>query len=595
MIRKLSSLLIIGILSLNTVFGEDTLKVAWKGVPGTFESTIKADTTSDGDQAHDVYLLEANKIYLQLTQVNVNSNMKIVGAPYTSGQHPATIQPMPGSDGASGFTEWPNGNFQVYGKGTRLVVDNVILNGASLTQTFNLGSVATSRGDLNRVHLNNVVVSHYVTFVHSTFGTSSDFLFTNSIVKAFTNGPGGQYFGGVSWGGGSWMGTIDTLVVEKSTISNVIGEAIVVYSQVDHGLINHNTFANVVMGAIWYRGQNNLQVTNNLFYNTKSHGQSSYDVSGWGVWHPGGAGQFKVMPEYTHADSVLKVGDDVVNHMARNIKYSHNVWWHSKELTDFMKNTPAWSWEVAKTTIDTTVSSTGDTTYDTTTTQVTVGDTMLAFELQSVGIDDSTKAAIAQNRGVTIDTVTNINADPGIRLNPAYIKTQLARTWDFRDNLVSDTPPFDTGWWMYEPDGNYVSIMWPVENMSYNMSYSPTSKAYTAAEGGKPVGDPRWFEATLLSIDEEPVIAPKAFTLDQNYPNPFNPITTIEFSLNNASAVKLTVYDILGQEVATLVNGFKPVGSHKVQWSANKMPSGIYYYRLEADGLSKTHKMVLMK
>jgi len=57
MIRKLSSLLIIGILSLNTVFGEDTLKVAWKGVPGTFESTIKADTTSDGDQAHDVYLL----------------------------------------------------------------------------------------------------------------------------------------------------------------------------------------------------------------------------------------------------------------------------------------------------------------------------------------------------------------------------------------------------------------------------------------------------------------------------------------------------------------------------------------------------------
>ena len=172
------------------------------------------------------------------------------------------------------------------------------------------------------------------------------------------------------------------------------------------------------MGAIWYRGQNNLQVTNNLFYNTKSHGQSSYDVSGWGVWHPGGAGQFKVMPEYTHADSVLKVGDDVVNHMARNIKYSHNVWWHSKELTDFMKNTPAWSWEVAKTTIDTTVSSTGDTTYDTTTTQVTVGDTMLAFELQSVGIDDSTKAAIAQNRGVTIDTVTNINADPGIRLNP---------------------------------------------------------------------------------------------------------------------------------------------------------------------------------
>ena len=92
------------------------------------------------------------------------------------------------------------------------------------------------------------------------------------------------------------MGTIDTLIIENSTISNVIGEAIVVYSQVDHGLVNHNTFANIVMGAIWYRGQNNMTVKNNLLYNTKSHGQSTYDISGWGVWHKGGAGQFKVMP-----------------------------------------------------------------------------------------------------------------------------------------------------------------------------------------------------------------------------------------------------------------------------------------------------------
>ena len=99
---------------------------------------------------------------------------------------------------------------------------------------------------------------------------------------------------------------------------------------------------------------------------------------------------------------------------------------------------------------------------------------------------------------------------------------------------------------------------------------------------------------TELSVDEE-VIAPKTFTLEQNYPNPFNPTTTIQFSLNTASPVKLTVFDILGQEVATLVNEYKSVASHKVQWRANTMPSGVYYYRLEADGFSKTHKMVLMK
>ena len=594
MLKKLSSLIILGSLSLNVLFAEDTLKVVWKGEPGNIESTIKADTTSDGKQAHDVYLLEANKIYLQLTEINVNSNMRIVGAAYDAGEHPATIQPMPGADGKSGFTGWPNGNFQVYGNGTRLIVDNVILNGAALSQTFNLGSVVTSRGDLNHVHLNHVVASHYGTFVHSTFGTSSDFLFTNSIAKAFTNGPGGQYFGGLTWGGGSWMGTIDTLIVENSTISNVIGEAIVVYSQVDHGLVNHNTFANIVMGAIWYRGQNNMTVKNNLLYNTKSHGQSTYDISGWGVWHKGGAGQFKVMPEYTHKDSVSKVGADVVNHMARNINYHHNVWWHSKELTDFMTTTQPWSWEVSTSTIDTTVSGT-DTTYDTTTTVTTVGDTMLPLALQSIGVDDSTKAAIAQNRGVNVDTTTNINANPGLRLNSAYIKTQLARTWDFRDNLKSDTKPFDTGWWMYEPDNSYIAIKWPVMNNYYDMSYDKSSAAATASETGGLVGDPRWHPRTQLSIDEEPAIAPETFTLNQNYPNPFNPTTTIEFSLNTASGVKLTVYDILGQEVARLVDGYKPMGSHKIQWRANEMPSGIYYYRLEADGISKTHKMVLMK
>ena len=95
--------------------------------------------------------------------------------------------------------------------------------------------------------------------------------------------------------------------------------------------------------------------------------------------------------------------------------------------------------QIPSSTIDTTVSGT-DTTYDTTTTVTTVGDTMLPLALQSIGVDDSTKAAIAQNRGVNVDTTTNINANPGLRLNSAYIKTQLARTWDFRDNEYYGLP-----------------------------------------------------------------------------------------------------------------------------------------------------------
>ncbi|HCU99170.1 MAG TPA: hypothetical protein DGM69_07485, partial [Chloroflexi bacterium] len=84
---------------------------------------------------------------------------------------------------------------QVYGDGANLTLRNLILNGASIDQGFNLGSVVTARGDLQKIVMDNVVASHYVTFTFSTFGTSTDFHFVNSVAKAFTNGPGGQYFG----------------------------------------------------------------------------------------------------------------------------------------------------------------------------------------------------------------------------------------------------------------------------------------------------------------------------------------------------------------------------------------------------------------
>ena len=148
MLKKLSVFLITGLMGLTLAVGQTTLKIEWSGVPGQFEETIKADTSSDGTQAHDIYELEAGKIYLQLTELNVNSSLSIVGAaPAEAGGMPAVIQPFANAEGASGFTGWPNGNFQVYGEGTRLTVQNVILNGAALGQEFNLGSVVTSRGN----------------------------------------------------------------------------------------------------------------------------------------------------------------------------------------------------------------------------------------------------------------------------------------------------------------------------------------------------------------------------------------------------------------------------------------------------------------
>ncbi|MBE0538218.1 MAG: T9SS type A sorting domain-containing protein, partial [Ignavibacterium sp.] len=99
---------------------------------------------------------------------------------------------------------------------------------------------------------------------------------------------------------------------------------------------------------------------------------------------------------------------------------------------------------------------------------------------------------------------------------------------------------------------------------------------------------------------EVEVIGVKEFALGQNYPNPFNPSTTINFSLAVDSKVSLKIFDVLGQEVATLINGQMSAGSQKVSFNASTLNSGVYFYRIDADGVDgqkfrSVKKMILTK
>jgi hypothetical protein len=109
-----------------------------------------------------------------------------------------------------------------------------------------------------------------------------------------------------------------------------------------------------------------------------------------------------------------------------------------------------------------------------------------------------------------------------------------------------------------------------------------------------------------LAVDERGLNAPNKFVLYQNYPNPFNPSTKIRYTIpanvseGSNSLVTLKVYNILGSEVATLVNEDKPAGSYEIEFSAAnvngaELPSGVYFYRLTAGGLVQTQKMILLK
>jgi hypothetical protein len=98
---------------------------------------------------------------------------------------------------------------------------------------------------------------------------------------------------------------------------------------------------------------------------------------------------------------------------------------------------------------------------------------------------------------------------------------------------------------------------------------------------------------TTTSITTEEI--PYTFKLEQNYPNPFNPVTKIGYSVAKVTDVKISVFNILGKEVASFVNEKQAPGNHYVLFNANSLTTGVYYYKIEAGGFSDVKKMILMK
>ena len=102
-------------------------------------------------------------------------------------------------------------------------------------------------------------------------------------------------------------------------------------------------------------------------------------------------------------------------------------------------------------------------------------------------------------------------------------------------------------------------------------------------------------DTTLTEIDETKSTFPNFFKLEQNYPNPFNPSTKISWQAPVSGWQTLKVYDILGNEVATLVDEYRNAGSFEAEFDASKLSSGVYFYQLRAGDFIETKKMILMK
>jgi hypothetical protein len=136
------------------------------------------------------------------------------------------------------------------------------------------------------------------------------------------------------------------------------------------------------------------------------------------------------------------------------------------------------------------------------------------------------------------------------------------------------------------PERVYCYTVLAVDSTNNESPYSNTVQV-NADEGG--LGQ----EKTVHRGGDE--IVPERFSLESNYPNPFNPVTTIRYALPEDVHVTLKVYDVLGREVATLVNKFEKAGYKEVSFDASALPSGVYLYRITAGTFTQARRMVFVK
>ena len=568
--------------------------VPWTGTPGEFEAAVAAN----GGVGE--FRLEDGKTYLMVDHVPVPADgvLKVMGSGSTD-MHPATLQPSPNAEGEISLTDGQM--FNLVGDNAELHLHHLILNAMAVNQAGQVG-IGAARADQNKIVVDYCTVSGVSSLAFHTMGTGTDFHITNSTMTDWTSYPGGAFYGGAIWGGGSWMGTMDEVIIENNTFQGVVGECLVIYEHVDEGSrVNHNTFANISMGAFYYYTGNNLQIANNLFYNTRAYGQSTNDVTGWGVVWPGGVGQLESRLKTLGTSDTTSTGEptgtytmgdgQVVDMNNRNVYWRDNVVTWSPALIDWVNGLagPENSWEWTSTDAD------GN--------EVVTRDTMFSVAVQARVHSDTAIAAVTA--GVGINSTRNILVSAenlGSNIHENYIINQLARTLDFRDNQSTDGVGANHEW-VFQNDGNHAVVEWPLH---LDVSYSTTSTAYTHSTQGFPVGNLHAFPdklaewQTLATEDENISLEPSSFSLKQNYPNPFNPSTEISFSLEANSNIELAIFNVIGQKVRVLENGSRLAGTHTIKWDGrdqlgNAMPTGLYFYTLTDGANSITKKMALMK
>lgn len=233
------------------------------------------------------------------------------------------------------------------------------------------------------------------------------------------------------------------------------------------------------------------------------------------------------------------------------------------------------------------------------------------FNWENVSIPDTTFNfyAISQRNANTMQSGDRFVAvGSGGKI---YKSTDIGATWQQKSSgttntlrsvyfltLDSGVTVGDNGTIRLTTNGGETWFTDPFFNSPSGRNYKYVSCVHKQSNTFYAVSDTAYFvsdDPVIAGINNISTEAPGEFYVSQNYPNPFNPATKLKFQLPKSGQVKLTVFDVLGKELETLVNEELLAGTYEYEWNGISRPSGVYFYRLEASGFTETRKMVLVK
>lgn len=513
---------------------------------------IVADTTSDGKQLHDVYKLENGKTYFyNQSAIFKNPITLVADVPGTTNEtKPPKIILTVDDEGAVPYS-------YVITAFADLTVKNIAFSTTTIDEGYSWANVFLLQKDDLNLTIDNC---H---FELSGWGMVEAVVKNTNITITNCHLRNGTVLGT----GDEWCpffleinsGNVNNLIMRNNTFFNLQGTIVNIEKQnrINNYIFDHNTCVNVVKGFSDFQGHLNSTITNNIFYNVGTHGvtknflKTTEDNIVDGIIsvdtlysnEPGAADSIK-------AKSPMKESE-------RKFVVKNNLYFVTKGVKDY------WA----------------------------AYDSLVAIpwmNSRSIGLFNDKKNYpnfIAEN---------NVEIDPGFK-NFGGTEQMIAQLHNHRKAGVF-------GFWGWDPDSadlkeHWAFLQWPLpEDFSYSANTIKSTDGFH-------VGSLKWYPTELAQYTdvEDEIAEVTTFELKNNYPNPFNPTTTIEFNLPVASVVIIKVYNVIGQEVASLVNDEKAAGNNKVVFDAGNLASGVYYYKVEAapvNGeakMSKSGKMLLMK